>query len=210
MEATMTIAYSYLRFSTPEQMRGDSFRRQAEAARVYAERHRLTLDTKLTFQDLGVSAYRGRNVNRGSLKDFRRAVEGKAVKRGSYLLIESFDRLTRMEPWDALPVFQEIINAGITIVTLQDERSWNRECIRDNPFRILESLLVMVRPHEESATKSRRIRASLDAKREAVRRSSFERCRAIGIAVRGPTVVLLFRVLGVSAVGFGVLLTDWK
>jgi len=165
----MTIAYSYLRFSTPEQMRRDSFRRQAEAARVYAERNGLTLDTKLTFQDLGISAFRGRNVNRGSLKDFRRAVEGKVVKRGSYLLIESFDRLTRMDPWDALPVFQEIINAGITIVTLQDERSWNRECIRDNPFRILESLLVMVRAHEESATKSRRVRASLDAKREAVR-----------------------------------------
>ena len=165
----MTFAYSYLRFSTPEQMQGDSFRRQAEAARVYAERHGLTLDTKLTFQDLGVSAFRGRNVNRGSLKDFRRAVEGKVVKRGSYLLIESFDRLTRMDPWDALPVFQEIINAGITIVTLQDERSWNRECIRDNPFRILESLIVMVRAHDESASKGRRVRASLNAKREAVR-----------------------------------------
>jgi DNA invertase Pin-like site-specific DNA recombinase len=40
----MTIAYSYLRFSTPEQMQGDSFRRQTEAAKVYAERHGLTLE----------------------------------------------------------------------------------------------------------------------------------------------------------------------
>jgi hypothetical protein len=33
---------------------------------------------------------------------------------------------------------------------------------------------------------------------------------AIGGAGQGPTVVLLFSVLGASAVGFGVLLTDWK
>jgi DNA invertase Pin-like site-specific DNA recombinase len=38
------------------------------------------------------------------------------------LLIESFDRLSRMDPWDALPIFQEIVNAGITIVTLQDKK----------------------------------------------------------------------------------------
>ena len=47
-------AYSYLRFSTPEQMGGDSFRRQWDAAKRYAERRGLDLDLKLTFHDLGV------------------------------------------------------------------------------------------------------------------------------------------------------------
>jgi hypothetical protein len=32
-------AYSYLRFSTPEQRKGDSFRRQWEKAKAYADRH---------------------------------------------------------------------------------------------------------------------------------------------------------------------------
>ena len=36
-------AYSYVRFSTPEQMRGDSFRRQTEAAERYAAAHGLDL-----------------------------------------------------------------------------------------------------------------------------------------------------------------------
>src|SRR5262249_429406 len=48
-------AYSYLRFSTPEQMKGDSQRRQLEAARSYALEKGLELDEELTFHDLGVS-----------------------------------------------------------------------------------------------------------------------------------------------------------
>jgi hypothetical protein len=33
---------------------------------------------------------------------------------------------------------------------------------------------------------------------------------AIGGAGQGPAVVFLFSILGASALGFGVLLTDWK
>jgi len=41
-------AYSYLRFSTPEQMKGDSFRRQTSMATAYAATHGLDLDLQLT------------------------------------------------------------------------------------------------------------------------------------------------------------------
>ena len=47
----MTKAYSYLRFSTPEQQRGDSFRRQTSLAADYAAQHGLELDTALTFPE---------------------------------------------------------------------------------------------------------------------------------------------------------------
>ena len=33
-------AYSYIRFSSPEQARGDSLRRQLEASRYYADKHK--------------------------------------------------------------------------------------------------------------------------------------------------------------------------
>jgi DNA invertase Pin-like site-specific DNA recombinase len=159
-------AYSYVRFSTPDQMEGDSFERQTRKAAEYATAHGLELDTSLTFRDLGVSGYRGANAERGSLADFRFAVQHGDVAPGSYLLIESFDRLSRMEPWDALPIFQEIVNAGITIVTLQDNKEWSREAIRGNPWRILESLIVMMRAHEESAIKSMRVASAYERKRE--------------------------------------------
>lgn len=41
-------------------MAGDSFRRQTSMAREYADRTGLELDDKLTFRDLGVSAFRGK------------------------------------------------------------------------------------------------------------------------------------------------------
>jgi hypothetical protein len=50
-------AYSYIRFSTPEQLKGGSLRRQAELTAKYALEHNLNLDESLTFRDLGVSAF---------------------------------------------------------------------------------------------------------------------------------------------------------
>ncbi|SEL04832.1 hypothetical protein SAMN05444354_103396 [Stigmatella aurantiaca] len=49
-------AYSYLRFSTPEQMKGNSFDRQSTRAQAYELRNHLDLDDKLTFHDLGLSS----------------------------------------------------------------------------------------------------------------------------------------------------------
>jgi DNA invertase Pin-like site-specific DNA recombinase len=59
-------AYSYVRFSTPDQAKGDSYRRQTEAASEYAHANNLELDTELTFTDLGVSAFRGANAKTGA------------------------------------------------------------------------------------------------------------------------------------------------
>src|SRR5688572_4057085 len=47
-------AYSYLRFSRPEQIRGDSLRRQTELSERYARENGLELDA--TLEDRGVSA----------------------------------------------------------------------------------------------------------------------------------------------------------
>ncbi len=65
-------AYSYLRFSTPDQIEGDSFRRQWGAAKAYADAHSLDLDHELTFHDMGVPGFRGANAERGRLAAFIR------------------------------------------------------------------------------------------------------------------------------------------
>jgi hypothetical protein len=60
------------------------------------------LDTELTFEDLGKSAYRGANVMDGALGQFIEAVDSGQVKKGSYLLVENLDRLSRDRIWPAL------------------------------------------------------------------------------------------------------------
>ncbi len=163
---TKSKAYSYLRFSTPEQAVGDSRRRQIELARRYADAHDLDLDETLTFHDLGVSAFRGANQD-AALGAFKIAAEDGRVKRGSYLLVESLDRLSRQAPWAALGQFQEILALGITVVTLQDQKVWTSEDMGGGDvIPLLTSLLVMARAYEESDTKAKRVRAAWSSKRD--------------------------------------------
>jgi DNA invertase Pin-like site-specific DNA recombinase len=108
-------AYSYLRFSTPDQMKGDSFRRQTELSRKYAEENGLDLDDALSFQDLGISAFRGKNAEDGALGAFIEAVNQGRVKRGSFLLVESLDRLSRQSPYKAFRQFASILDMGVNI-----------------------------------------------------------------------------------------------
>lgn len=161
-------AYSYLRFSTPEQMRGDSFRRQTSMAEEYAMRHGLELDDQLTFHDLGVSAYRGRNAEAGRLAEFLEAVRAGVVAPGSFLLVEALDRLSRLTPRKALRVLESIIEEGITVVTLNDGKSYTEKSLDEDPMDLMMAILLFMRANEESATKARRLRAAWEGKRAKI------------------------------------------
>lgn len=161
----MPKAYSYLRFSTPEQAKGDSQRRQEQLAQNYAAKHGLELDNSLGLRDLGKSAFRGANVEEGALGRFLEAIREGRVERGSFLLVEALDRLSRQTPREALPIFLSIVNAGVTIVTLQDEKVHSAETIDSSGFSIFESLIKMQTAHEESVKKSQRLGAVWENKR---------------------------------------------
>jgi len=161
-------AYSYVRMSTRKQLRGDSLRRQLERSKAFADEHSLLLDDSL--QDLGVSAWKGRNFKTGALGRFLAMVENGQIPKGSYLLIESLDRLSREAVPDALTLFMAIINAGIVIVTLGEDRQiYSRSGLNGDWTKLIIGLAVMSRGHEESQTKSERIRAVAERKREQAR-----------------------------------------
>lgn len=160
------VAYSYLRFSTPEQAMGDSRRRQSALAEDYARRHGLLLDKGLNFRDLGVSAFRGKNAREGGLRSFLDAVDHGLVPANSYLLVESLDRLSRDQILEAQSLFLQIVTAGVTIVTLMDQRSYSVASLNSNPTDLIISLVYMMRANEESQTKSVRLRAAWAARRD--------------------------------------------
>jgi DNA invertase Pin-like site-specific DNA recombinase len=163
------IAYSYIRFSTPDQILGDSLRRQTEASHQYASEHGLTLDEKLNIRDLGVSAFKGSNFETGALGQFLVAIDDGRVAKDSFLLVESLDRLSRLPVTEALAIFQAIIGRGITIVTLIDSAIYSKERLRNDWTPLLVALVTMSRAHEESAVKSRRIKAAWEAKKVRVK-----------------------------------------
>lgn len=168
-------AYSYIRFSTPEQAKGDSLRRQMMATQEYAEKHGLTLDTTLSMQDCGVSAFKGKNRTTGGLAAFISAVEMGRVARGSYLLIESLDRLSREHINKALRLFLALLEKGIVIVTLIDGQKYTEESVAENPTSLMMSLVVMWRAYEESATKSERVAKAAESRRQNLGNKKFSR-----------------------------------
>lgn len=161
-------AYSYIRFSTTEQTHGDSFRRQYELSLAYADLNGLILDERLTYKDLGVSAFDKSNVRTGQLGVFLKAVEAGLVPVGSFLLVESLDRISRATITDALEIFMAIVNRGITLVTLADGMEYSKEKINSQWADIIISIAIMSRAHEESLIKSKRLKAAWESKRNNI------------------------------------------
>ena len=166
---TMPRAYSYIRFSTPEQAKGDSLRRQMEMSAKYAEENGLVLDTSLKLFDQGLSGFNGENLDKGALGLFIRAVETGLVPRGSFLLVESIDRLSRNKLLEQVALFTTLISAGITVITLKDRQVLNREAIDKDNMLLFITMVGMLRANDESEVKSSRVRAAWAQKRKLAR-----------------------------------------
>lgn len=157
------LAFSYVRMSTPAQAAGDSLRRQTEAALSYAEAHDLELASDRQLRDIGLSAYRGANAVEGALAKFLAAVRKGLIAPGSFLIVESLDRISRQQLVPAMGLFTEILLGGITIVTLSDNKVYRTD--GGDLAMLMYSLMVMSRAHEESEIKSQRISAVWERKR---------------------------------------------
>lgn len=153
--------YSYIRFSDAKQAAGASSERQHSYAAQWAKKHGLELDDTLTMRDEGLSAYHQMHVKRGALGLFLAAVDAGTVPAGSVLVVEGLDRLSRAEPIQAQAQLANIINAGVSVVTASDGKVYSRESLKANPMDLVYSLLVMIRAHEESDTKSKRVRDAI-------------------------------------------------
>lgn len=164
----MKKAYSYIRYSSPQQAKGDSFRRQFSATQEYCEKNGYELDTELAiYQELGVSGVDGDQEN---LKRFISDCEIGKVKKGSLLIVENLDRLSRKKINKAMRQFLHLLDF-VDIYTLQDQKLYSQNDDVDSETQLLDvmtSLIVMSRAYEESATKKKRLKESWDEKRENI------------------------------------------
>ncbi|WP_084156099.1 recombinase family protein [Desulforegula conservatrix] len=162
---TQPVCYSYTRFSSPQQSKGNSLERQIKLAEEYAKKHNFTLDNTLRMHDAGLSAFSGEHIEKGALGKFLTLVNSGKIQKGSVLIVESLDRLSRDQITDALTLFMDIIKSGIKIVTLSDSMEYTVDSINNNWAQIVVSLAIMSRAHDESLTKSKRLSSSWEAKR---------------------------------------------
>lgn len=169
-----TKAYSYIRLSSEKQLQGDGETRQIELRDKFVAAHGLELDD--TLRDLGVSAFDRANIEKGALGKFLRKVKAGEIAKGSYLLVENLDRLSRDHVMKAFRVFQDILEAGIIIATLGDGRIYSEKSINENWTELIVSLSVMSRAHEESLRKVDTLRGVWVRKRADRSRKLTRKC----------------------------------
>src|SRR6476620_5270135 len=110
----MPVAYSYLRFSTAEQAKGDSQRRQHARYDEICRKHKLIPATRY-FHDLGKSAWKGGKQR--DLQQFLHLVKSGEIPGGSWLVVESLDRLSRQGFRKTQKLLEEIIENKIVVAT---------------------------------------------------------------------------------------------
>lgn len=169
----MNTAHSYIRFSTKQQASGDSFRRQTQLAMDYCLANDLTLSSQ-SYQDLGVSAFHSSNALEDSgLGQFLVGLNEGKVATPCTLLVENLDRLSRDSVETALTQFMNIIQAGVTIVTLFDNHVYKKGM---TVVDYLTAILQMQRAHDESLVKSKRVSAAWEQRRKGLSATKPKTC----------------------------------
>ncbi|WP_042955639.1 recombinase family protein [Pseudomonas sp. G5(2012)] len=169
MSTPRTKAYSYIRFSTPEQAKGDSYRRQRAAAETYCMQNDLELvkDEGYLFFDRGRSAYKGKHLDDTSqLARFLNYVQDGVIESGSILIIESLDRLSREHVRAALPRFLDILGSGVQIYSVSDNKLYSKDWDERD---LLIGIFQMSRAHSESSLKGERVSKAWKQKQKDAR-----------------------------------------
>lgn len=167
----MPKAYPYIRFSSDKQKDGLSIQRQTEAIEAYlvANPH-LSVDTSLNLEDLGKSGYAGRHIQKGgALFLFLEKIKNGEIEKGSVLIIEHFNRLSRLKLHKAMDLFNEILRHGIEIAVLDEKQIFTAESISSIDY--IKAVLKFDFAHEESKDKSKKGKDNWHFKKEALRNS---------------------------------------
>ncbi|MCF5667241.1 site-specific recombinase, partial [Pseudomonas marginalis] len=143
--------YSYVRFSSKRQEDGSTRTRQNELIDAFVSTHGLEVDRHL--EDAGTSAYHGKNASaEGVLGQFLQEVRKGEIERGSYLLIENFDRLSRDKMVRSNKIFTDLLFSGIKIVILDKNKVYDADNLDVGDW--INAQIEFARANAESKRKS--------------------------------------------------------
>lgn len=152
--ATAKVCFSYIRFSSRIQAKGDSERRQCEIAPRVAKEKGWILREDLNAADLGVSAFKGDNMK--TLKAISEAVRAGKIPQGAVMIIEAFDRFSRADIDTAEDVLKDMLRAGLEIYVDRGGHHLTRESL-NRPIDRIIALLELAAANEYAARLSDRV-----------------------------------------------------
>jgi DNA invertase Pin-like site-specific DNA recombinase len=121
-----------------------------------AEAERRGADSVIEYEDLGISAFSGKDR-----PDFDRLLKDCHNGRVNLIIVYYISRLSRMDPLDAIPIVTELLNLGVTIVSLTEG-----EFRRGNLMDLIHLILRLDAAHSESKNKSDAVRGAKKTARE--------------------------------------------
>lgn len=160
----MPQAISYVRFSSLRQSKGHSVERQEQMIAEWLDSHPQYTLSALQYKDLGKSGYHGKHVEGGGFGKLREAVQEGAIQAGDVVLVEAIDRTGRMDTVAMLDLLTPILKAGVSIITLDDGNTYNRESVNGSHIYMLMAKIQAA--HQYSAALSRRITATYEKRKE--------------------------------------------
>lgn len=160
----MPQAISYIRFSAKIQEKGSSIARQLAMRESWLNDHPTFTLSSLSEQDIARSASKGVHLKHG-LGRILEAIDQGLIKGGDYIIVESIDRLGRLSQVEMLQIITDIVNAKVSIVTLEDNQTYSLETLNNNSSSIFILVGKIQQAHDYTAALSRRIAAAYERKR---------------------------------------------
>ena len=159
-------AYSYVRLSSKQQLRGSGVARQSTRTQAICQQKGWKLSTQ-TFQDLGVSAFTGKNLLKGALAEFIGLAKTGKLAPNPVLILEAWDRFSRQDIDASEAAVLELLRADVAIHIAFANRTFTAKSAKDLTARI-EILVAMKGAFDYSANISRRVKSAKARKIAAV------------------------------------------
>ncbi|MEV0774919.1 recombinase family protein [Streptomyces sp. NPDC050428] len=128
--------------------KGEADRRKAAGADVHWVGH---------YEDIGISAYTGKER-----PGYERLLKDCRAGRVNMIIVYYISRLSRMEPLDAIPVVTELLNLGVTIVSVTEG-----EFRKGNLMDLIHLIMRLDAAHNESKNRSAAVYGAKQQAKEA-------------------------------------------
>lgn len=157
-------AIIYIRWSTLEQVKGDSYARQLNACSKFcADNGYNVIETVV---DQGRSAYTGENIETGNLGKIVERIARREIKPGTPVIVEQLDRLTRLSPLDVIGWLTRVFPLGVCFITADRGVRIDREAMEQDQTAFMTLVFDTFRSHGESKRKSEMLLASWAGRRK--------------------------------------------
>ncbi|MHA3541530.1 recombinase family protein [Yersinia enterocolitica] len=143
----------YTRISKAAQQEGSGLDEQLSRIEKYIRDNQqlFNLENITYWQDVGLSAYKNKNIKDGQLGVFLEKIASGEIGVGDVLIIYSLDRLSRRSSWDETSI-QMIVHSGVIIHDISTPVVLNRS----DPMSKIIMELIISRGNNESKIKSER------------------------------------------------------